>query len=62
MKKEISKVQNLSEDFIREFQDKVNWVYISECQKLSENFIKEFSDKLYIDLIKQNENENLPFL
>ena len=43
---DISKHQNLSEDFIREFQDKVNWCYISVCQKLSESFIREFQDKV----------------
>ena len=36
----------LSEDFIREFQDKVNWEYISLYQKLSEEFIREFQDKV----------------
>ena len=42
----ISAYQNLSEDFIREFQDKVNWSYISKYQKLSETFIREFQDKV----------------
>ena len=36
----------LSEEFIREFQDKVDWYYISEYQKLSENFIYEFQNKV----------------
>ena len=43
----------LSEDFIREFQDKLNWGNISYCQKLSENFIREFQHKVdweYISL------------
>ena len=38
--------QKLSEDFIREFQDKVIWRNISACQKLSENFIRKFQDKV----------------
>ena len=42
----ISEKQNLSEDFIREFQDKVDWKYISKYQKLSEDFIREFQDKM----------------
>ena len=42
----ISKCQKLSEDFIREFQDKVYWWYISKCQKLSDDFIREFQDKV----------------
>ncbi len=43
----------LSEDFIREFQDKVNWEYISWRQKLLEDFIKEFKNKVNWDLISQ---------
>jgi hypothetical protein len=33
--KEISEHQTLSEEFIREFQDKVDWEIISEHQTLS---------------------------
>ena len=36
----------LTEEFIREFQDKVNWNFISTYQKLSEDFIREFQDKV----------------
>lgn len=43
---DISLNQNLSEDFIREFQDKLEWRLISSWQKLSESFIQEFSHKL----------------
>ena len=43
---DISCHQNLSENFIREFQDKVYWTYISCHQKLSEKFIIEFQDKI----------------
>jgi len=42
----ISKHQNLSEDFIREFEDKVDWRWISMSQDLSEDFIREFKNKL----------------
>ena len=42
----ISQSQQLSEDFIREFKDKVNWNTISFYQKLSEDFIREFKDKV----------------
>ena len=42
----ISYNKNLSENFIREFQDNVYWHYISEYQKLSEDFIREFQDKV----------------
>ena len=40
------KDNKLSEDFIREFQDKINWKTISATQKLSEEFIIEFKDKV----------------
>ena len=39
--------QNLSEDFIREFKDKVDWGKISCNQNLSKDFIREFKDKVY---------------
>src|SRR5574344_179490 len=42
----ISKYKKLSENFIREFQNKVYWNRISEFQKLSENFIREFQNKV----------------
>ena len=42
----ISANQSLSEDFIREFKDYVDWLWISSCQKLSEDFIREFKDKV----------------
>ena len=44
--RKISRYQKLSEDFIREFKNRVEWGYISEFQKLSENFIREFKDKV----------------
>jgi hypothetical protein len=52
----ISSEQKLSEDFIREFEDKVDWRFISLDQKLSYSFIREFQDKVdwkYI-LMRQN--------
>lgn len=41
--KKISIAPTLSEDFIREFADKVDWACILECQELSEDFIREFA-------------------
>ena len=41
----ISYDQELSEEFIREFQDKVHWYNISYYQELSEDFMREFKDK-----------------
>ena len=43
---EFYKKNKLTEDFIREFKDKVNWCYISYYQKLSEDFIREFKNKV----------------
>ena len=42
----ISIYEELSEDFIREYQDKVDWYFISSHQNLSEDFIREFQDKV----------------
>ena len=42
----VSRNIQLSEEFIREFQDKIDWYYISEYQKLSEDFIRKFQDKV----------------
>ena len=47
----ISTYQKLSEEFIREFQYRVDWDNISKCQKLSEDFIREFKDKIDWGLI-----------
>jgi len=38
--------QNLPEDFIREFQDILDWQKISRYQHLSEDFIREFKNKI----------------
>ena len=43
----ISQHATLSEDFIREYQDKVLWWLITYNQELSEDFIREFQD--YVD-------------
>ena len=45
----ISIYQKLSENFIREFENKVVWHRISEYQTLSENFIREFKYKFIYD-------------
>ena len=55
----ICKYRELSEDFIREYRNRVNWVYISLCQKLSEEFIMEFIDRklnAYALLINSNKD------
>ena len=52
---EVSEHEGLTEDFIREFQDKVDWDCISECQRLSEDFIREFKDKVDWYWISKNQ-------
>ena len=41
----------LSKEFFREFQNKVDWEYISQYKKLSEDFIREFKDKVDLEYI-----------
>ncbi|GAF92450.1 unnamed protein product, partial [marine sediment metagenome] len=50
----VSKYQDLSENFIREFENKVNWDCISLCQDLSLDFIKEFKDKIDREQLIEN--------
>lgn len=45
--KEISKSSILSENYIRENEDKLNWVLLSKWQRMSEDFMREFQDKLH---------------
>ena len=49
----VSRDEKLSEDFIREFQDKVDWKFISWYQKLSKEFIKEFISRLDIKYLAE---------
>ena len=43
----ISRHKVLSEELIREFQDKVDWFGICIHQKISAGFIAEFKDKVW---------------
>ena len=43
----ISASQHLSENFIREFADRVNWTCISATQHLSEDFMREFANRVH---------------
>ena len=58
----ISKHQSLSEDFIREFKDRVDWVSISSYQHLSEDFIREFKDRVDWDSISANQHLSEDFI
>ena len=46
----------LSEDFIREFIDKVDWSAVCRYQKLSEDFIREFKDKVHWGVVSIYQN------
>jgi len=46
--------KRISECFIRQFEDKLDWENISFSQKLSEEFIREFKDKVYWEYIFKN--------
>ena len=49
-------MNNLSENFIRDFEDKLYWFFISKYQKLSKQFIVEFSDKINSYGLSLNDN------
>ena len=50
------KLIHFSESFIREFQNKVDWGYVSRFQILSESFIEEFKDKVVLVYDKNTPN------
>ena len=54
--------QPLSEDFIKEFQDRVKWNKISAYQHLSEDFIREFQDRVYWDRISAHQHLSEDFI
>ena len=58
----ISKDIRLSEKFITEFHNKVNWSYISGHQKLSEKFIEKFQDRVEWNYIIQYQNLSKKFI
>ena len=46
----------LSADFIREFQDKINWCYVAQSFWLTEKILNEFKDKIDWFYVAQNWN------
>jgi hypothetical protein len=58
----ISKRRELSEEFIRLYQNKLDWFFISMCQKLSESFIREFKHKVNWGMIAKYQNISEDFL
>jgi hypothetical protein len=43
----ISCYQELTEEFIAKYKNKLNWNWISQKQKLTEEFIVEYKNKVY---------------
>jgi hypothetical protein len=52
----------LSDYFIRDFQDKVDWHYISGSFPLTENFIEEFQDKINWESVSKYQNLTEDFI
>ena len=50
----ICSIEELDEDFLREFQDKLFWWRIPFRQNLSEPFMKEFKDKIYWEWLSED--------
>ena len=60
VKKEVKEVKELIKKLnlncsVEQFQDKVNWEYMSRCQTLSEDFIREFQDKVCWEYISRHQ-------
>ena len=58
----ISRLSDLSDNFIREFKDQVDWNYISIYQILSEDFIRDFEYKVNWDYISANQKLSEDFI
>ena len=54
----ISVYQTLSEQFMREFKNKVNWEGVSAHQELSDDFVLEFKDRLNWETLCRYRNLN----
>jgi hypothetical protein len=54
--------EQMSEDFIRELKDKMDWESVSICAKLSENCIREFQKELHWKMMSQHQNLSESFI
>ena len=52
----------LFDDFIRKFQDKDDWDFISGSVPLAENFIEDFQDKINWDSVSRSQSLSEYFL
>jgi hypothetical protein len=59
---QISAEQCLTEDFMREFHDKIDWVCISDWQVLSEDFIREFENEIFWDFLFETQKLSNEFV
>ncbi|KAF2905105.1 hypothetical protein ILUMI_01089 [Ignelater luminosus] len=55
----ICKRQELSEEFIRKYKDRVNWFAVSRYQKLSQDFLIEFRDRIKWGVVSVDLSEEL---
>jgi hypothetical protein len=53
---------DLSEDFIREFADKLNWLHVSRNSRLSENVIRDFKDQVDWPAVSMSQQLSEPFI
>ena len=54
--------QKLSEDFIREFRYRVDWMWVCIHQKLSELFMREMKDKVKWNYAAENQKMSDEFI
>ena len=52
----------LTEKFIEDFQDKLDWYYISFSQKLSCDFMRKFKNKIYWPFISKTQQFDRDFI
>ena len=54
--------QNLSEQFIIDFQDNLDWMYVSICQDLSESFMRRMKHKILWNYASENQYMSPDFI
>src|SRR3712207_7302053 len=59
---EISTMGNLTEEFMDEYQNQLNWGYICQTQKLSENFIRNHENKMVWNFVSKYQNLSEQFI
>jgi hypothetical protein len=60
--KNISRYQNLSEEFINQYKDKLEWKNITIYQNLSEKFIEKYSKKIIWNFIPIRQTVSYKFI